>query len=465
VASVEKRVKGDGTTAYIVKWREPNGRHRTKGGFPTRKAASAYATKVEEARLRGVAFDPQAGKVLFRDLAAKWLAARHDLKETTLAAYRDALAPTAEKTVQRHKRLANLRIDAVFGDYPINRIARDDIRDWVARMKAAGKKPSTVRNAYFLVRQVLGQAVVDGLLESNPADYVKLPTDYNSGRTATVDDPTLFLTAAQVAALVAATPWPYDVLVHLAAWSGLRAAELAGLVVGDLTLPPPNLNPNAPARPGALRVERTAVYFGDEPKYIAPKTKGSRRTVPLTAATTGRLRDYLAEHPRANDSSAPLFPGMSLVAPRPTGVRAEQGEQQPDSRAKAYRQAWTLANLSVTEATARLRLDWDAPVRHATFYKAVYRPAVLRANRMTPSAALPPGTKFHALRHTYASLCIAAGRPALEVARFMGHARPSTTEAVYAHLFNTDDHAGAMAALGAMGAAPSYSENVVPLHG
>jgi integrase len=463
VASIEKRARGDGTTTYIVKWREPNGRHRTKGGFPTKRAASAYATKVEDARLRGVAFDPQAGKVLFRDAAAKWLESRHDLKETTLAAYRDALAPTAEKTVQRHKRLANLRIDAVFGDYPINRITRDYIRDWVARMKSAGKKPSTIRNAYFLVRQVLGQAVVDGLLESNPADYVKLPTDYNSGRTATVDDPTLFLTAAQVAALVSATPWPFDVLVHLAAWSGLRAAELAGLVVGDLSLPPPNLNPNAPARPGALQVERTAAWFGSDPRYITPKTKGSRRAVPLTAASTAKLRAYLAEHPRADEPDAPLFPGASLRAPRPTGVRAPAIE--PGSRAKAHRQASALANLSVAEAGARLVLDWDAPLRHANFYKAVYRPAVLRANRLTSSAALPTGLKFHALRHTYASLCIAAGRPALEVARFMGHAKPSTTEAVYAHLFNTDDHAGAMAALGAMGAAPSYGENVLPLHG
>ncbi|MFZ1165050.1 tyrosine-type recombinase/integrase [Mycobacterium sp.] len=124
-----------------------------------------------------------------------------------------------------------------------------------------------------------------------------------------------------------------------------------------------------------------------------------------------------------------------------------------------------MANLSVAEASTRLRLDWDAPLRHATFYKAVYRPAVLRANRIAPSAALPPGLKFHALRHTYASLCIAAGRPALEVARFMGHARPSTTLAIYTHLFNTDDHADAMAALEAMASARADGENVIPLHG
>ena len=78
--------------------------------------------------------------------------------------------------------------------------------------------------------------------------------------------------------------------------------------------------------------------------------------------------------------------------------------------------------------------------------------------------ALPSLLKFHACRHTYASLMIAAGRPMFEVARFMGHAKPSTTETVYAHLL-ADHHSDAMAALAAMEAAPSYGENVVPLHG
>ncbi|WP_231965612.1 MULTISPECIES: tyrosine-type recombinase/integrase [unclassified Mycobacterium] len=40
---------------------------------------------------------------------------------------------------------------------------------------------------------------------------------------------------------------------------------------------------------------------------------------------------------------------------------------------------------------------------------------------------LPPALGFHALRHTYASLCVAAGIPTVKVSRFMGHAKPSTT--------------------------------------
>ena len=56
---------------------------------------------------------------------------------------------------------------------------------------------------------------------------------------------------------------------------------------------------------------------------------------------------------------------------------------------------------------------------------------------------------FHALRHTYASLCVAAGIPPLQLSRFMGHAKVTTTLGVYTHLFD-DDHAETMAALEAM---------------
>jgi integrase len=217
----------------------------------------------------------------------------------------------------------------------------------------------------------------------------------------------MFLTPEQVAALVAgATPWPFSVMVHLAAWSGLRAAELAGLQVGDLTLPKPSINPNAPAKPGTVRVERTIAWVGGELMPVPPKTKGSRRTVPLTGATTALLRDYLAVHPRRNEPTAPLFPNVRLRSPRPTGLKGEAD----DGGAAARRQATALADLSTAEAGERLVLDWTAPNRHATFYKAVFRPAILRANRIRPDTNLPR-LKFHALRHTYASLCIAAGRP------------------------------------------------------
>jgi integrase len=260
---------------------------------------------------------------------------------------------------------------------------------------------------------VLGQAVEDGRLPANPADYVKLPTDHNTGAGAVVDDPSLFLTVEQVRALVVAAPWPYNTLIHVAAWSGLRAAELAGLRVGDVLMPPRPVNPNSPAKLATLRVERTIAWVRGELTTVAPKTKGSRRRVPQTAETTDLLRTYLAVHPRADNLAAPLFPGMALTPPRPSGTRAEQQPGiETGNRTAAIRQATALADLSVTDAGERLQLDWTQPYRHATLYKAVYRPAVLRANRAATAladntVALPPQLKFHALRHTYASRCIA----------------------------------------------------------
>ncbi|QYB02737.1 tyrosine-type recombinase/integrase [Rhodococcus sp. USK10] len=454
MAHVQKRTTQSGAVRYVVKWRTPDGKGRSKGGFPTKKSAEDYATTVEYNATRGTTFDPKAGGVAFRQAAGEWLASRHDLKPRTHAEYANLLRP--KTTGQLATRV--LSIDATFGGYPLNAITRKQISEWVQALTAAGKKPSTVRHAYFVVRMVLAQAVVDGRLTTNPADYVKLPSERSAagGTPGVVDDPDMFLTAEQVTALVDATPWPYNVLVHLAAWSGLRAAELAGLQVGDVELPAAAINPNARPKPGTLRVERTVIAIDGKPTYDTPKTKGSRRRVPLTPASVAVLRDYLVVHPRGAEPMAPLFPAMRLVAAKPTGLRATDA----DGKRIVPKAEDALAALSVEEAKARLTLDWGSVLRHPTFYKAVYRPAVLRANRL--GATLPPALKFHALRHTYASLCVAAGIPPLELARFMGHAKVTTTLSVYAHLFE-DDHADAMVALGAMGTPPRPTDNVVPI--
>ncbi len=450
MARIQKRTRADGKAVYIVKWYTPDGRDRTKGGFATKKAAQAHAIKVESGKLRGVDVDPKSGEATFREAAKIWLASRHDLKETTRAAYRDALAPNNGS--KRHKRLAALRIDAVFGGYPVNAIKREQISDWVQRMGIAGRSPSTIRNAYFLVRQVLGQAVEDGRIPSNPADYVRLPSDHSSGRNATVDDPAQFLTASQIDALVAATPWPANVLIYLAAWTGLRAAEIAGLQIADVVIPQRTGQPML----GTLRVERTVQTIGGELRYVTPKTKGSRRKVPLTEAASEILRDYLGLHPRRHEPTAPLFPAASLTRPRPTGRKNPAG-------VSATNQTSALAALSVTEAEARLEIDWSSPHRHKTWYKAIWRPAILRANRLYPSCAISPACRFHGLRHSYASLAVAAGLKPLAISRYMGHNKPTTTLGIYAHLFE-ESHDDDMLALGAMAARPaSGMDNVIPL--
>ncbi len=464
MARVQKRTTKSGDTRYVAKWRDPDGTDHSKGGFTTKKAAGDYAKNAESAAAQGLVFDPAKGKMLFRDAAAIWLESRKADTRNNAENHRYALAPGATRRGDGK----TLGIDAVFGGYPLNKITREYIQAWVNRLTAAGKKSSTVRHAFWTVRMVLEQAVADGRLAKNPADYVKLPKERGAkGGKVGVVDRAQFLSAAQVSALVEATPWPYNVLVNLAAWSGLRAAELGGLQIADVEV--------SPAGSMKVHVERTAAAHG------LTKTDGSVRTVPVPGPTASLIRDYLAEHPRRHEPTAPLFPNATLPRPRPTGVRADAAEpvaakpgaQPPtpsaDAKARARRQAERLAELPVGEAEARLLLDWTTPLRHPSFYKAVFRPSVLRANRETGDMVLPAGLRFHSLRHTYASLCASVPTISVrQVAEWMGHANPTTTELVYTHLYAKADHDDEMAALGALAdpaVAPKYADNVIPLHG
>jgi hypothetical protein len=128
--------------------------------------------------------------------------------------------------------------------------------------------------------------------------------------------------------------------------------------------------------------------------YAASRRRGDRRTrsqdqrpVPLMAATTELLRDYLAVHPRRDAPSAPLFCAVTLRPSKPTGKRATDS----DGNRIMPTALDALADLSVTEAADRLVLDWSATIRHQTFYKAVFRPAVARLNRLGGDGpVLPP---------------------------------------------------------------------------
>src|SRR5215207_3968986 len=50
-----------------------------------------------------------------------------------------------------------------------------------------------------------------------------------------------------------------------------------------------------------------------------------------------------------------------------------------------------------------------------------------------------PKVTLHALRHSHASAIIASGTDIVTVSRRLGHASPTITMAVYAHLFDRSD--------------------------
>ena len=62
-----------------------------------------------------------------------------------------------------------------------------------------------------------------------------------------------------------------------------------------------------------------------------------------------------------------------------------------------------------------------------------------------------PSVTFHALRHTHASVLIAAGTDILTISRRLGHGSPAITLGVYGHLFSNTDAAAADVIEAAMG--------------
>lgn len=76
------------------------------------------------------------------------------------------------------------------------------------------------------------------------------------------------------------------------------------------------------------------------------------------------------------------------------------------------------------------RVDYGRVWDLASFRRNYFKPALTRAEL--------PAIRVHDLRHTAASLWLAAGFPPYQVSRWLGHASVVTTDTIYSHLYPTD---------------------------
>lgn len=128
-----------------------------------------------------------------------------------------------------------------------------------------------------------------------------------------------------------------------------------------------------------VHVDRQLVSAdGREPKFGPPKTTASVRTVPLPQVAV----DALAEH---------------------------------------------VARFDIGADELLFTNGWGTPIRRSDFSK-LWIPAV-------KTAGLPKGTRFHDLRHTYASLLIRHGESVKVVQARLGHASAKETLDTYAHMW------------------------------
>jgi integrase len=278
MADIDRRERG-GRVTYRVRYRSPDGRQREKN-FTRLADAKRWMTDNAHAAQHGAWVDPNAGRTTFADQGERWLAAQAHLRPSTIRLYRWALD----------------RVAPTLGPVPLNRIDTLTVREVVADLTRSGLSPSRVRNAYGVVSAVLSSGVEAGKLARNPAVGVKLPRRQRAEM--------LMLDAAEVEALADAIDPRSRVLVLTAAYTGLRAGELAGLKVGRLNL----------LKREAAVVEALTEVGG---KLVTVPTKsGERRTVPLPKFLADLLGAHLADRPHGPEA---------LVFTSPEGGPIRQG--------------------------------------------------------------------------------------------------------------------------------------------
>jgi integrase len=309
------------------------------------------------------------------------------------------------RTCERYEGTIKAHLLPVLGAKAVSAITVADCETFRAEL-LANRRPRTVRNVWQMLDRVLEYAYEHKAIGAVPTDVID-----RSAMHYAVGDDTGFephpLTAPQVAALATKVGerYPvYELLVLFMAYTGLRAAEVQGLEVRDLTL---TTGPDGTTK-GVVRVQRTKSRRKREWVTGTPKSKTSKRTVPLPPWLAARLADYLADtHPHADNPPAVLWP------------RRLQGNQR-----------------------RKPELDWSAPLDLNGLQSKIVRPALeaiglpaSRPERTADDGTAEPavkGVRLHDLRHTAAVLWLTNGVHFIQVAKWLGHSSYVLTLTTYA---------------------------------
>jgi len=176
--------------------------------------------------------------------------------------------------------------------------------------------------------------------------------------------------------LVAAHESHYEALYYLAINTGMREGELFGLKWSDLHW-------NA----GVLYVQRQVQSVPGKGKiFVEPKTRAGRRAIKLGEGVLHKLRLHKEQQLQQKAFTGRRWVENDLMFPTSVGTPDDPGNLRKD------------------------------------FLRTLERAGL-------------PMIRFHDLRHTAASIMLNRGVPVIVVSRRLGHAKPSTTVDIYAHLY------------------------------
>jgi integrase len=266
---MSKRADGEGSVRQ-----RPNGLWEARLSYvdPTsgqRRGASFYAATAEEARDKlNEARDRIKEQAPVRDSSqrlADWI---EHWSDTALEA-----SPRKESTKTLYRTLARKHLSlGPLGTTPLGRLRKTHIDGLIVALRKRGLSDSTVRQVYTVLRAILEDARLDGLIARNPAVLVKRPGVRRQEAK--------HLAAADVATLLtAAEGLRYRPVLALIAATGLRRGEALALRWEHVNL-----------KDGTLRVAATLSRVDGRLLITEPKSPRSRRSVPLSPPVVAMLK-------------------------------------------------------------------------------------------------------------------------------------------------------------------------------
>ena len=258
--SITRITLSDGTSRYRARYRDPGGNQHEKR-FARKTDAQRWLDVATSAMVTQTWTAPERGRVTVSAWADLWLSAQTQVKPSTR---------------YRYEGLLRTHVLPTWGSHRLADVTHAEVAGWVARLRANGSAPATVRQAHRVFSLLLGLAVRDGRIPRNPADRVPLPR-------VTRDEPR-FLSREEVERLATAASDDGDV-IRLLAYTGLRFGELAALRVGRVDF-----------RRRRLTIAESVTEVAGKLEFGTPKTH-QHRSVPLPAALVGPLSARCADKP------------------------------------------------------------------------------------------------------------------------------------------------------------------------
>lgn len=323
-------------------------------------------------------------------------------------------------TISHYRKDAARYLVPRLGRVPLDKLSTRQIKLWQARL-AEDCGPYTANRARSLLGNAMNDAVSEGLLMFNPAAPVR-------GVKHTPKRIQIWSAAHIEAALAAAAGTRFLPLMVVALSTGLRLGELLGLMWSRVRFyDAPTVAETGDW--GELKVDVAALMIDNCSRLGTPKTPGSFRDLGFDEETAGVL---VAQRKRLGYEAAAVrgYVNNDLVFPSGRGTLQNQSNVHRDmDKVLAACNPRLIAWLEGVKAELMAGGLSQKAAKEEAKKRLAHEPG------LRESLTDVPYITFHDLRHTHASMLIAAGVDPVDVSRRLGHESVAFTMRTYAHFF------------------------------